>query len=266
MISVENLTFGYPTTDDPVVSGITLEVTTGRTTAVMGSNGAGKSTLLKLLAGLLEPDEGSIRIDGRDVGSATTTEAAEVVGFGPEDASASFFARTVTEEVEFFPKNRELDVERRSREAMEQTGVYHLRDRSPLSLSAGEQRRVSIASILSGDPSVVLLDEPTQSLHRTGEREIGELLSELEQTVVFTTHSADFAYEIADEVVVLNEGRIARGGDPESVLADEELLETAGIRLPGIVEWAARRSLDRIPADFEQAVAMAKRDRSGDST
>lgn len=264
MIAARDLQLGY---DGAVVlAGLSFDVTAGETFAVMGANGTGKTTLLRLLAGLAEPDGGRLRIGegvgaegGRAGGNGDGTDDGDgaVVGLGPENPGASLFAETVRDEVAFFPRNRGLDADRRAERAMRDMAVFDLRDRDPFSLSVGEQRRVSIAAILAGDPDVVALDEPTVGLDRRGERRLGDLVSALDATVVFSTHDADFAFAVADRVGVLDGGRFDRTGPARSVLSDLELLERRGIRPPGVVAWARRRGLDRVPADVEEAARIA---------
>lgn len=228
-----------------VLDGISLSVDDGETVAVMGSNGAGKTTFLKLLAGLDDRDDGSVDVDG-------------VVGFAPEDPEVALFAETVAEVVAFFPRERGLDAESHAERAMEAMDVSRFRERYPRSLSAGEQRRVAIASVLSGDPAVMALDEPTAGQGRTGERQLGSLLAGLDTTVVFSTHEGDFAYEFADRVAVLDGGVLRRVGTPGDVLMDESILQAAGIRQPGLIQWARRQGFDRLPVDFEDAVEEAR--------
>lgn len=242
-IEVRDLHYTYDGDAGAALSGVSLDVGGGDVHALMGANGAGKTTLLKLLAGLRDPDTGRIDVSGEGA----------VVGYAPENPRAGFFAESVFEEVAFFPKNRGLDVETRVRQALSDMDVSHLRDRSPLSLSGGEQRRVSIASVLAGDPSVVALDEPTSGLHAPAERKLGSLLCDLDRTVVISTHASDFAYQYADRATVLVDGRAVRTGTTRSVFTDADLLNRAGIRVPGLVEWAKRHSLDRVPASLDEA-------------
>lgn len=246
MIRVRDVTVAYD--EQPVLSDVSLDVYDGERVAIMGANGSGKTTLLRLITGLQEPDTGSIVTDG-------------VVGFAPEDPRAGFFASTVGEEVAFFARNRGLDSDCEADRAMAQMAVDEFRDRNPRSLSVGEQRRVSIASVLSGNPAVLALDEPTAGLDHAGERQLGELLADVDAAVVYSTHAADFAYRYADRVVVLADGAIRRQGPPHDILSDLVLLDGTGIRAPGIVSWANERGLDRLPADLDEAVAMARRQR-----
>ena len=242
-IEARNLAYAYD--DRPAIADVSLSIGSGEVVALVGANGAGKTTLLRLIAGLAEPDGGTIERSG-------------VVGFAPEDPKAALFAETVADEVAFFPRNRGLDAGLRAERAMEAMDVLDLRDRAPHALSTGEQRRVAVAAVLAGDPALVALDEPTAGLDRPGERRLGELLTGLDAAVVFSTHESDFAYEVADRVVVLADGGIRRTGTPMDVLADEQLLADADVRLPGVVTWAMEQGYDRLPTSLDDAVAMAR--------
>ncbi|HKL29037.1 MAG TPA: ABC transporter ATP-binding protein [Natrialbaceae archaeon] len=243
--------YAYPDADREALAGASLEVAAGEIHALMGGNGAGKTTLLRLIAGLRDPDAGRIEVDG-----GTPADGEPVVGFAPENPKNGFFAETVEKEVAFFPSNRGLAVTERVEAALDAMDVDHLHDRMPLSLSGGEQRMVSIASVLAGDPAVLALDEPTTHLHRHAEAHLGSVLSDLDRTVLLSTHDADFAFEFADTVSVVQDGSIARTGPPREVLGDLEFLAGAGIRAPGIVEWADRRGLDPVPASIEAAAEL----------
>lgn len=240
MITIEDLEVSRA--GRPVVADCSLSVTAGETIAVMGPNGAGKTTLLKAVAGLLEADAGSVEVGG-------------LVGFAPEDPAAGLFAESVAEELAFFPRNRGLDVAERRELAMETFELEPLADRDPYTLSVGQQRRVSIAAVLSGDPDVLVLDEPTRGLDEAGEATLAELVEELETTVLAATHASDFAYATADRVAVLDGGELRRIGGAREVLADDAMLESAGIRPPGIVQWARRHDIDPPPADLAEALA-----------
>lgn len=228
-----------------ILDEVSIAVDEAEIVAVMGANGSGKTTLLRTIAGLVEPDAGSV-------------EGPEVVGYAPEDPRAALFAETVAEEVAFFPENRGLDATMAADGAMRQLDVDALRDRNPRSLSFGEQRRVAIAAVLAGEPGALVLDEPTAGLDRTGERELADLLVELEATVLFSTHAAGFAYQVADRIALLADGAIRHVGPAREVLADIGRLETAGIRPPGLVRWATARELDRLPDDLDDAVDMIR--------
>jgi|GEM_PF-904611 len=246
---LEDIHFSYEKDGTETIRGVDLSIEEGNIYAFVGRNGSGKTTLLKIIAGLLEPDSGRMKFP--------ESEQEPEIGFSPEDPELGFFERTVGEEVAFYPKNLGLDHEKIGEEMLERIGISHLKNRSPSLLSSGQQRLVSIASVLSGLPEILVLDEPTHSLHRKGEKMVGEVLNKLERTILFSTHSSDFAFEFADEVIVLHDGRVLRSGKPREVFSDIKTLKKAGIRTPGIVEWARKNSIE-VPFGLEEAVEMMK--------
>ena len=245
MIEISDLHFGYE--DGPqVFDELSVEIETGRTVAVCGANGTGKSTLLRLLAGLLEPDEGTIAIEGDE----------PTLGLAPETPADGLFAASVREEVAFFPKNRDLDVEQQVAEALAALGIEQLADRSPQTLSEGQKRLVTVASVLSGAPDVVGLDEPTSGLDADAWARLGERLAALSETVLFVTHDTDFAWRYADRVLVLSPAGKERYGPPAAVLADPTFdLAEYGLREPEAVTWARRHDIDPPPQSVDAAVA-----------
>lgn len=240
MISVEEVSVAYD--GQSTLRDVSLDIDEPETVAIMGANGAGKTTLLKLIAGLSDPDTGTVSVDG-------------VVGFAPEDPETGLFAETVAEEVAFFPRNRGLDVADRQQAAMAALDVTDLRTRDPYSLSVGEQRRVSIAAVLAGAPDVLVLDEPTRGLDAAAEGQLTEHLAQLELPVILSTHAAEFAYACADRVAVLIDGHLRRCATARAVLNDEAFLESAGIRPPGIARWAREEGIEPPPADLAAAIA-----------
>ncbi|MFB6081296.1 MAG: energy-coupling factor ABC transporter ATP-binding protein [Halanaeroarchaeum sp.] len=251
-IRAEELTFAYED-GPPVVRGVDLTVEDGTVVALMGPNGAGKTTLLKLLAGLYDPDEGTVTVDG-------------ATGFAAEDPADALFAETVAEEVAFFPRNRGLDVEARVEAALEAMGIEHLRDRTPQSLAVGEQRRVSLAAVLAGDPAVVALDEPTSGLDAPHVETLGDRLRAIDRTVVVATHDADFALRWTDRVAVVTAGTVAASGSAEDLLGDPGFdFEGVGIRPPGPVAFAREQGWGEVPLTVEAAAERLERaDAAGD--
>lgn len=243
MLRVEGLTYAYED-GQPVLDGLDLRADPGELVAVIGRNGAGKTTLLAALAGLIQPDAGQVGAGG-------------IVGFAPADPKDALFASTVREEVAFFPRNRGLDVDARVSAALEEMGIETFADRSPTSLSSGEQRRVLIAAVLAGDPAVVALDEPTAGLDIKTSAALGRRLKALGATVVCATHDTDFAYHYADTVVILDGGADRASGPARDVLSDIERARAAGVRPPGAVVWADALGVEP-PADLEAAVEIAQ--------
>lgn len=245
MIEISDLRFEYD--DGPTVfDGLSVDIESDRTVAVCGANGTGKSTLLRLLAGLLEPTEGQIRIgNGND----------PTVGLAPERPADGLFAASVREEVAFFPRNRDLDVASRVADALSALGIDHLADRTPQTLSEGQKRLVTVASVLSGAPDVVALDEPTSGLDAESWTTLGARLAELPGTILFVTHDTDFAWRYADRVLVLSEAGAERYGPTRNVLADPDFdLSAASLRRPDAVAWARENGIDPPPTSVAAAV------------
>jgi len=234
-VEIDHLHFGYESSEKEILRGVSLNIKENSKFALMGKNGSGKTTLLRLAAGSLQPDGGEVFLRGED--GQKIQPAPHLIGFAPEKPEEYFFARTVREEVEFYPKNLNLDFQKQAERAMEKVGISHLRDRSPFSLSAGEGRLVSLASVLAGDPQVLVLDEPSRGLHRRGEEEVGEIIEQSDRTVIFSTHSSQLAYRFAEKVAFLKSGQVIRQGEAQKTLTDEELLQGFGLRVPGIVKW-----------------------------
>ena len=244
-IQTEKISFSYPENDSEVISDISLTIDGRGATAIVGKNGSGKTTLLKLLAGILEPDQGEMYFEGNK----------KLIGFSPENPKDGFFKDKVLEEIEFYPKNLGKDYQERAKSAMRKMSIRDLKDRSPYTLSIGEMKKVSLASILSGEPDTICLDEPIRSLHRQSEREIGRILENLKKNtaIIFSTHNTDFAYEYADRVIVMKDGEILEKGKPKSVLSNKEICRKAGLKIPALIELSEKRDIEP-PESFDEAI------------
>lgn len=221
--------------------GISLRIMPGERVALLGANGCGKSTLLKLLDGLYPPTTGRMRVLGEDVKNFENDVEEghrfhREVGLVFQDPDVQLFSATVGDDVAFGPLQLGLpkvEVRRRVEAALEQMGILHLRDRAPFELSGGEKKRAAIASVLSMEPQVILLDEPTASLDPRTKWVLVNLIEELGRTgrtLVTATHELEVVPIIADRVVVIGEEHSILGeGSPEEILNDTELLLRANL-------------------------------------
>jgi ABC-type Fe3+/spermidine/putrescine transport system ATPase subunit len=200
---------------------LSLSLADGEIAAILGPSGCGKSTLLRLLSGLERPDSGSILFDGRDIGSLPPERRG--IGMVFQDF-ALFPHMSVRRNIEYGPKMKGSP--RRERRAAAETlasafEISQLLERSPYSLSGGEQQRVALARALAAKPSIVLLDEPLSSLDASLRRrlraDIAMRLRESGLSAILVTHDAEEALSVADRVLVMRDGRIEAEGEPEGL-------------------------------------------------
>jgi thiamine transport system ATP-binding protein len=218
-LQVERLTVRYG--DTVALDGVDLTVADHEIVSVLGPSGSGKSTLLRAIAGLAPEAEGAVRWDGRDI----TTLPPHRRGFGLMFQDHALFPhRDVVGNVEFGLRMQgrpRAEIDSRTREVLELVGLGSFAHRRIAELSGGEQQRVALARALAPAPRLLMLDEPLGALDRAlRDRLVAELRSlfvSLQLSVVFVTHDHDEAFALADRVVVVHEGRIARAGTPADV-------------------------------------------------
>ena len=193
----------------------------GSLTALLGPSGSGKSTLLRVIAGLEEPDAGDVLIGGEDV--TTQAGAARGVGFVFQHYAA-FKHMTVRDNVAFGltdPQAPKAEIKARVDELLELVGLAHLGKRYPSQLSGGQRQRMALARALAVEPRVLLLDEPFGALDARVREELRAWLrrlhDEVHVTTIFVTHDQEEAMEIAEQIVVVNEGRIEQSASPAEI-------------------------------------------------
>ncbi|GDX40661.1 cobalt ABC transporter [Armatimonadota bacterium] len=224
------------------VRNLNLSVYSGESVAILGANGCGKSTLIKLMNGLLVPTEGVIKAFGEPLHETTLRgKQAEVtfrrrVGFVFQNADAQLFSPTVREELAFAPLQIGIsvpEVEQRVQDIAELLRVAHLLERSPFQLSGGEKRKVCLGCVLTVNPDVLLLDEPTTGLDPRSQEELISLLHQLHgagKTLVTATHDITLAARITTRCIVMSESHgIASHGETNGTLADILLLRSVNL-------------------------------------
>ena len=233
-LRLDGVTYAYP--DGRVaLRGVDLVVAPGERVAVLGPNGAGKTTLVLHLNGVLSGGGGRIQVGDLEVGPATVREVRRRVGIVFQDPDDQLFTPVVRDDVAFGPRQlgwREEEVAQRVGSALEQVGMGHAADRAPHHLSAGERRRVALATVLSMGPDVLVLDEPSSHLDPAGRRELADVLRQLPCTQVVVTHDLPYALELCPRSVVLDQGRIVADGPTPDLLADADLLAAHRLELP----------------------------------
>ena len=217
-VEIRGLRYTYPD-GTAALRGVNLEVEEGESVYLMGPNGSGKSTLLLHLNGLLLPQRGEVRVLGMDTRNGVG-EIRRRVGLVFQDPDDQLFMPTVLEDVAFGPLHLglgEREVRRRVREALRAVGAEGLERRSPHHLSYGEKKRVAIATILSMEPQLLVLDEPTLGLDPWARREFLSLLRRLKRgrTLVMAGHDLELM-GLCDRALLLRRGRVEREVDPEA--------------------------------------------------
>ncbi len=228
IVEIQDLHYSYPD-GTQALRGVSLRIVHGESVALVGANGAGKSTLLKHLNGCLTPEAGTVRVGGFPLTPKTLAQVRKTVGMVFQDPDDQLFMPLVREDVAFGPLNLGLppeEVEERVRQALATVGAGHLADRPPYRLSAGEKRSVAIASVLSMEPSILVMDEPSSHLDPRARRQLIRLLSSFRHTKIIATHDLDMVLDLCPRTAVLREGRIAADGPTLEILQNEELLES----------------------------------------
>ncbi len=255
MIDVTNLTVRYG--QRPALQGVSFRVQPGEFVLLTGPSGCGKSTLARCLAGLIPHSStaetvrmsGSVRVDGLLTSEHSIPQLATHVGLVFQNPATQLFCLTVQEEVAFGPRNLRLspaEVTERCRFALTATGIEHLRQRTVNTLSTGEQQRVAIASVLAMRPRILVLDEPTSNLDLKGTRGVLETLERLHRehglTVLVIEHRLNDLGQMADRLLVMDNGRFVADGAPQRILSQKELMAQMGIRYPWRLlrdDWSA---------------------------
>ena len=231
---------------------IDLDIKEGKITAIIGKTGSGKSTLIQHLNALLLPSSGELEIEDYVIKAGEKTKGLKMlrkkVGLVFQFSEYQLFEETILKDVAFGPKNfgiSESEAVIKAREALKLVGIdesYY--ERSPLDLSGGQKRRVAIAGILAMEPNVIVLDEPTAGLDPKGAKEMIELFydlnKKLHKTIILVSHDNEVVYSFADEVVLLEEGRVKIHLEAKEFFDDAELLKEHHILKPQIVDLRER--------------------------
>ena len=234
MIEFQNVSFAYEK-DRPVLRDLSFRIGDGEAVGLIGANGAGKSTVMKLLLGLIAPTEGSVLVDGIRVEKKSLPEIRRKLGFVLQNSDNQMFMPTVYEDMIFAPLNYGLsreEAERRVDTALERLGMQELKHRHNHRISGGEKRMAAIATILAMEPEAVLMDEPSSALDPCNRRRVINIIRELPQTKLITSHDLDMILDTCERVILLSGGRIAADGPAQEILRNKELLEANRMELP----------------------------------
>ncbi len=229
-VEVDNLHFRYPDGRE-ALRGVTLSIAPNTKMALVGPNGAGKSTLMLHLNGILQ-GEGSVVVAGMEVKDANLPLVRAAVGMVFQNPDDQLFSLTVFDDVAFGPLHMgmaEAEVRQRVGEALAAVGMEAYVNRSSHHLSVGEKKRIAIATVLSMQPEILVLDEPSAGLDPRARRMVINLLKQLEMTMLISTHDLALVAELGDQTAVMDNGQVVACGETVVILADEALLERHGL-------------------------------------
>jgi cobalt/nickel transport system ATP-binding protein len=233
-VEISDLSFNYPD-GHPALHGVTLHVLEGEKVALVGPNGAGKSTLLLHLNGILGGKGGAVTVCGLPVKEANLKRVRALVGLVFQQPDDQLFSPTVFDDVAFGPIYAglpEQEVRARVHRALDAVGMGDYVKRVSHHLSVGEKKRIALATVLSMDAQILVLDEPSAGLDPRARRSLINLLASLPQTVLVTTHDLPLVRDLCPRMVIMDGGRIVADGPTERLLADRELLEAHGLEQP----------------------------------
>jgi len=255
------------------VDDVSFSARRGEFIGLIGHTGSGKSTLIQHFNGLLKPTSGRILINGEDIfQSKEMTRAARfAVGLVFQYPEYQLFEETVYADVAFGPKNMGLDkeeIDRRVRENCRIVGLPEdVLDKSPFELSGGQKRRVALAGIFAMEPEVMVLDEPMAGLDPAGCADVFRFIKEYHEkhgtTILFVTHSMEYAAQMSERIIVMDHGHILMDGTPAEVFARSEELIQAGLDVPQVTQVFLELKKRGVPVDpsvytVEQAAAQLK--------
>jgi energy-coupling factor transport system ATP-binding protein len=259
ILDLQSLSFGYP--NMPIFENFSVSFRQGELVALLGANGTGKTTLLRLLNGLLRPQKGKVLLHGEPL-PKNVSMAAQSVGIAFQNPAHQFFASTVQEELEYamrWRKNRKREISETVQRIAIQFALEVLLQRSPYALSSGEQRRLSIATIVALGVQIIGLDEPTVGQDFKGRQMLADLLMELKKSgigIIVATHDLEWVIPLADRILLLKRNEKPLEGSISEFLVNLTILRNAGLHVPQLVEVGNVLSLETLNGDFN---ALGKR-------
>lgn len=277
LVKARGLRFSYSDPSRQVIQNISIPVAAGEVVAICGPNGSGKTTLLKLLAGILESQEGEVKLSGQTLNRRNRHQAFKQVGILFQDPNDQLFCPQVREDVDYGPGNLGLppdEIERLVDIAMELMTVSHLAQRPVHRLSHGEKKKVSLAGVIAMRPRLILLDEPSAGLDPLGARELIHLIQHLNNhhaySFVTVTHDLNLVPLIARRMVLMDHGRTLAQGPTERILNDTELLKKARLVPPVLTQLFDQLSREDsitggAPLTVAQAAARLRRMTHGEA-
>ncbi len=273
MIDIHKVSFQYLSSSTKIFENLSLQIEKGEFVGIIGPTGCGKSTLCYMLNGLIPYSikgyfSGDVSVSGKKLVNETVEEMSSVVGYMLQEPSFQIATPNVTSEIAFGMENLGIareEIVKRLDSVLETLGIDYLKNRATADLSEGEKQRVILASILAMDPQILVLDECSSMLDLPSKLELATTLKQLnkeeQKTVVMIEHDLDYLLELADRIILINNGQIIADGPTAKILTDIDLLRDNDLVPPTIVslfhEIKKESNFDvEIPTSYSQATEI----------
>ena len=282
VLEFKNVTWTYEDMDHPALRDVSFTVDRGELVGIIGVNDAGKSTLCRLCNGLIPHSfigqlTGDVLVNGQSIRDMETAALARSVGSVFSDPEAQMSQVTVLDELYFGPANLNRPKEEilaAAQSVMELLDLAKFRDRSPFQLSGGEQQRVAIASVLTMQPEILALDEPTSNLDPISTERIFQVIAQLNRemgtTVLLVEHEIELLAQYASRILVVHDGAILLDGTPQEVFSRRDIFDGIGLEVPQVTQIAACAGEEYglwtgepLPITMEQLCRRIRGDESG---
>ena len=268
-VSIEDLTFAYRAQEIPALQHIRNEIDEGSLVVILGHGGAGKSSLCTSLNGIIPhfyrgAYQGRVMVKDLEVARHKVAELSRHVGLVLQDFEPQLFSTNVELEMAFGPENLRLprpEIQRRIETYLPFLGLEDFRRREPSSLSGGQKQRLAISSVLTLEPEILVMDEPTTDLDplgREGVMAIARRLREEKRTLLIVDYDPETGIQ-ADQVWLMREGQLEAQGPPKEILANISLLQSCGVKVPGLIELFAEMGWPGKPLDVSEAVSSIEK-------
>ncbi len=238
VIEISDLCYSYP--DGKIaLENINLDIFKGESVGIVGANGAGKTTLILHINGIIRNNNGNIKVVDMEMTDKNVRKIRSKVGLVFQNPEDQLFSPTVFEDVSFGPLNMKLpadEVVKRTTNALEMVEMSGFENRSSHHLSEGEKKRISIATVLSMNPEILVLDEPTSNLDPKHRRELINLLKKINKTIIIVSHDLEAMLELCNRTVLMNKGKIIKDGKTQELMSDKKLMEENYLERPMSLE------------------------------
>jgi len=235
IIEISNLCYTYPD-GKTALENVDLNISEGESVGIVGANGAGKTTLILHINGILRENKGGgIKIIEMEMNDKNVRKIRSKIGLVFQNPEDQLFSPTVFEDVSFGPLNMRLpadEVIKRTSAALEMVEMSGFENRSSHHLSEGEKKRISVATVLSMNPEILVLDEPTSNLDPKHRRELINLLKKICKTIIIVSHDLEAVLELCDRTVLMNRGTIVKDGKTVEIMKDKKLMEENYLECP----------------------------------